>query len=222
MKHTEKRLFYRVGKRLFDVVLSFVLTLLFLPLMLIVALSIVIADGGNPFFLHTRVGQGGAPLRVLKFRTMKKDAEALLETLSPAQKEEYEREYKLMDDPRLIGYQKEGGRSLGAFLRRTSLDELPQLFYNVLLLGNMSLVGPRPIVKEELEKHYGEEEQKLLLSVKPGVTGFWQAYARGNATYENGKRREMELGYVKSRGFCKDAKILLKTVLAVISKAGAK
>ena len=137
MKRAKKRFFYRVGKRLFDVVLSLFLTLLFLPLMLIVALSIVIADGGNPFFLHTRVGQGGAPLRVLKFRTMKKDAEALLETLSPAQKEEYEREYKLMDDPRLIGYQKEGGRSLGAFLRRTSLDELPQLEEKERLLSDV-------------------------------------------------------------------------------------
>ena len=225
MEHLKKgRFAYRFIKRLFDIFLSFFLSLLTLPILLVAALSVMITDGGNPFFFHTRVGQHGKPLRVLKLRTMKKKAPELLVTLSEEQRREYETEYKLMDDPRLLGYRKagDGKRCLGAFLRRTSIDELPQLWYNVLLLGNMSLVGPRPILKEELEKYYSKEEQSKLLALKPGITGYWQAYARGNATYENGKRQEMELHYAGRHGLLRDMKILLKTVLAVFSKAGAK
>ena len=187
--------FYRFFKRLFDILLSLLLSLLLSPLMLVITLLIFLRDGGSPFFLHTRVGQNGKTVRVLKFRTMKKHAQNISVTLTEQEQEAYRLEYKLNDDPRLIGYKKKGDgrRCFGALLRRTSMDELPQLWFNVLLLGNMSLVGPRPVLGEELARFYTPQEQKTLLSAKPGVTGYWQAYASGSVHYGNGTRQQMEL-----------------------------
>ena len=212
------------GRRLADIVLSLVLSLLLLPLSVLVMLAILLRDGGNPFYWHVRVGQHGKPLAVLKFRTMKKGADAVENMLSPEELAIYRLEYKLPDDRRLIGYKKagDGRRCFGAVLRRTSLDELPQLWWNVLLRGNMSLVGPRPVLREELDRHYTKEEQALFLSVKPGLTGYWQAYARNQACYENGERQKMELYYVQNRSLLLDVKILFRTVVAVFTKAGAK
>lgn len=211
-------------KRLADIAVALPLTLLSLPVGVILGLLILLRDPGNPFYCQRRVGRDGKTLTILKFRTMKRHSDEVERVLSPEALAIYRREYKLMDDPRLIGYRKEGdgSRCFGALLRRTSLDELPQLWWNVLLRGNMSLVGPRPILKEELEQHYTSEEQKALLSVKPGLTGYWQAYARNAACYENGERQQMELYYVKNRSFGLDLKILFRTVVAVITKAGAK
>ena len=211
-------------RRLADVIFSLLLSLALLPLTLLVALLIMLRTGGNPFYWHRRVGQSGKPLAVLKFRTMKKGADAVENTLTPEELAVYRLEYKLPDDRRLIGYKKEGDgrRCFGAILRRTSLDELPQLWWNVLLCGNMSLVGPRPVLREELERHYKKEEQALFLSVKPGLTGYWQAYARNQACYENGERQKMELYYVQNRSLGLDIKILFRTVVAVFTKAGAK
>ena len=206
-------------KRACDIVLALVLTVLFAPLSLLIFLLILLRNPGNPFYVHRRVGQNGKDIKVLKFRTMRKNA-----TLSPQEAELYRQEYKLPDDSRLIGYKRagDGRRSFGAILRRTSMDELPQLWYNVLLCGNMSLVGPRPVLKEELVRYYSEEEQALFLSVKPGVTGYWQAYARNNALYQNGERQKMELYYARHRSLWLDLKILLRTVVAVFAKTGAK
>ncbi len=211
-------------KRLADIAVALPLTLLSLPVGVILGLLILLRDPGNPFYCQRRVGRDGKTLTILKFRTMKRHSDEVERVLSPEALAIYRREYKLMDDPRLIGYRKEGdgSRCFGAILRRTSLDELPQLWWNVLLRGNMSLVGPRPILKEELEQHYASEEQKALLSVKPGLTGYWQAYARNAACYENGERQQMELYYVQNRSFWLDIKILFRTVVAVITKAGAK
>ena len=211
-------------KRLADIAVALPLTLLSLPVGVLLGLLILLRDPGNPFYCQRRVGRDGKVLTILKFRTMKRHSDEVERVLSPEALAIYRREYKLMDDPRLIGYRKEGdgSRCFGAILRRTSLDELPQLWWNVLLRGNMSLVGPRPILKEELKQHYTIEEQKALLSVKPGLTGYWQAYARNAACYENGERQQMELYYVKNRSFWLDLKILFRTVVAVITKAGAK
>lgn len=211
-------------KRLADIAVALPLTLLSLPVGVLLGLLILLRDPGNPFYCQRRVGRDGKMLTILKFRTMKRHSDEVERVLSPEALAIYRREYKLMDDPRLIGYRKEGdgSRCFGAILRRTSLDELPQLWWNVLLRGNMSLVGPRPILKEELAQHYTSEEQKALLSVKPGLTGYWQAYARNAACYENGERQQMELYYVKNRSFGLDLKILFRTVAAVITKAGAK
>lgn len=221
--HTAKKS-YTVPKRLGDILLSLMLSLMLLPVMLLVTVLILLRDPGNPFFLQKRVGQDGKPLTILKFRTMKRHADRLEEVLTPEELELYRTEYKLNDDPRLIGYKKpgDGRRCFGAVLRRTSVDELPQLFFNVLLRGDMSMVGPRPILAEELAQHYTEEEQRLFLSATPGVTGYWQAYARNTACYTDGRRQEMELYYVQNRSHTLDIRILFRTVVAVLSKVGAK
>lgn len=211
-------------KRLADIAVALPLSLLFAPLSVVLTVLIFLRDPGNPFYCQRRVGRDGRALTVLKFRTMKQRSDDVERVLSAEQLEIYRREYKLSDDPRLIGYRRagDGRRCFGAILRRTSMDELPQLWWNVLLRGNMSLVGPRPILKEELKQHYTSEEQKALLSVKPGLTGYWQAYARNAACYENGERQRMELFYVENRSFWLDLKIIFRTVVAVITKTGAK
>ena len=215
---------YAFFKRMADIFLSFFLTVLFLPVSLLTALLIFARTGHNPFFLQERMGRNGKIIRVLKFRTMRQDAADLSLVLSPEELALYRQEYKLGDDPRLIGYRRpgDGTRCFGAILRRTSIDELPQLFFNILLLGNMSLVGPRPILRDELQKHYTPEEQKAFLSVKPGLTGFWQAYARNEACYSDGQRQWMELYYVAHQSVGLDIRILFRTVVAVLTKAGAK
>ena len=155
---------------------------------------------------------------------MKKNADRLEEMLTAEQLEEYHREYKLKDDPRLLGYKKAGdaNKCFGSVIRRTSIDELPQIFFNILLRGDMSLVGPRPILPDELEENYTPAEQELLLSAKPGLTGYWQAYARNNATYATHERQDMELYYIHNRSFWLDIKIMLHTVVSVLRKDGAK
>ena len=155
---------------------------------------------------------------------MKKGADNLEKMLTPEQLEIYKKEYKLDDDPRLIGYKKEGDgtKCFGAKIRSTSIDELPQILFNICILGNMSVVGPRPILEDELHENYSPEEQKMLLSAKPGLTGYWQAYARNNVGYENHERQDMELYYVKNQSIWLDIKIIFKTVEAVICKRGAK
>lgn len=219
-----KRYFYRFIKRIFDFVSSLIVSILLLPIMLFLGLLVFIKDPGRIFYKQKRVGYNGKDLYVYKFRSMKKGADNLEKMLTPSQLEEYRKEYKLKDDPRLIGYKKEGDGSkcFGAKLRRTSLDELPQIFFNICILGNMSVVGPRPLLDEEVKKYYNEDEQKLFKSVKPGLTGYWQAYARNNATYESGERQKMELYYVEHRSIWLDIKILFKSVISVIKKEGAQ
>ena len=220
----EKKRGYRTAKRVFDILLSFQLGILSLIPMGILAAVIVCKDGGNPFYGQSRVGQNGQEFRLIKLRSMKKGADRLGDVLDERQLQEYQKEYKLDDDPRLIGWKKpgDGRRCFGAKLRRSSMDELPQILFNVFLTGKMSMVGPRPILRQELEEHYTREEQELLLSVKPGLTGYWQAYARNNASYETGKRQEMELAYAENAGLLWDIKILFQTVEAVIRKQGVK
>lgn len=216
--------FYIAIKRAFDFASSFALSIVLLVPMAIIALIIVAKDFGNPFYVQKRVGQNGSELRVVKFRSMKKGADHLEEMLTTEQLEEYHREYKLEDDPRLLGWAKpgDGKKCFGAFIRRMSLDELPQILFNICLKGNMSVVGPRPILQEEIEENYTSEQKKLLLSVKPGLTGYWQAYARNNATYMTGVRQEMELYYIQNQSLWLDIKILFATVGAVLKGRGAK
>ncbi|MBR7112735.1 MAG: sugar transferase [Clostridia bacterium] len=214
----------RAVKRLFDILLALFLSLLTLPVALVAMLLICIFDSGTPFYTQRRVGIGGREFTLLKLRTMRKNADRVEDFLTAEELALYRHEYKLSEDPRLIGYRREGDgkRCLGALLRRTSIDEIPQLWWNVLICGNMSLVGPRPVLREELDAHYSKEEQEAVLSVKPGVTGYWQAYARNRACYENGERQKMELYYVENRSFWLDIRILFRTVVAVIAKTGAK
>lgn len=224
MQSPKQRRGYLALKRCFDFISSVCASILLVIPIGILAMIIMIKDPGNPFYMQKRVGYKGKEIGVLKFRSMRKGADHLEDMLTPEQIEKYKREYKLDDDPRLIGYEKQGDgdKCFGAFIRRTSLDELPQIIWNICIKGNMSVVGPRPILPEELLENYKPEEQKLLLSVKPGLTGYWQAYARNNATYETGERQQMELYYVENAGVWLDIKIILHTVFAVLNKSGAK
>lgn len=206
--HRNNKKVYWLLKRVFDVSFSAIaLILLALPMVLITVL-IKLESPGPAIFVHNRYGKNGRPLPLLKFRSMHMNAEQMIDLFTPEQKEEWEQNFKLENDPRIT--------RIGSFLRRTSLDELPQ-FINILK-GDLSVVGPRPIVEDELAR-YGSEKDKFL-SVTPGLTGYWQAYARSTCTYE--QRMEMELYYVDHANFWWDIKIMLATVVAVLSRRGAK
>lgn len=215
---------YDFFKRCFDIIASALATIILIIPMSIISLLIVAKDNGSPLYYHKRLGKNSKEIFVCKFRSMKIGADKLEEMLTPEQLSQYRIEYKLDDDPRLIGYKKagDGKRCFGAKIRRLSLDELPQITYNILIKGNMSIVGPRPIITDELNQNYSEEERKLLLSVKPGLTGYWQAYARNNVGYENSERQKMELFYVKNRSVFLDMKIIFKTFITVLFGKGAK
>lgn len=220
----KKKPVYDFVKRTFDIVFSVLASIVLLIPILIIAIIIMLKDPGNPFYLHTRVGKDRKPIKILKLRSMRKGADKLENMLTPKQLEEYSREYKIQDDPRLIGWKKtgDGSKCFGARVRQFSLDEIMQIPYNILIKNDLSLVGPRPIMEDELMANYTPEEQKILLSVKPGLTGYWQAYARNNAKYETGERQKMELYYIERRSFLMDIKIILATVSAVVRKNGAK
>ena len=223
-EHISPGIVFHFFKRCFDFISSFFVSILLLCPMIVIALLIMIKDFGSPFYMQKRVGQNGKEIGVLKFRSMRKNADHLEEMLTAEQLEQYKKEYKLDDDPRLIGYKKagDGKECFGAFIRHTSIDELPQIFWNICLKGNMSVVGPRPVLQDELEANYTNEQQKLFLSAKPGLTGYWQAYARNNATYETGIRQSMELYYVQNQSMWLDIKIMFATVGAVLNRRGAK
>lgn len=219
-----KRRIYFLNKRCFDIVFALVAGVLSLIPIMILAFLITIKDNGTPFYTQKRVGQNGKAFSLVKLRSMKKHADNIREMLNEEQLRHYYSEYKLDDDPRLIGWTKDGDgtKCFGARIRRMSLDELPQIIWNVLVKGNMSVVGPRPLLQDELNQYYSKSEQEKLLSIKPGITGYWQVYARNNATYETGERQRMELYYAEHCCLWLDLKILFATVGAVLSKRGAK
>ena len=181
-----------------------------LPLMVAVALAIWVQDRGPVLFAHRRVGRGGKSFYCLKFRSMALDAEARLQELlanDPVAAAEWEADHKLRNDPRVT--------PLGAFLRKTSLDELPQLF-NVLR-GEMNLVGPRPIVDAEIEK-YGSRFRHYC-AVKPGITGLWQVSGRNDVSYR--ERVAMDCLYAKKHNAMLDAWVLFATIPAVLARKGS-
>ena len=199
---------YRVIKRILNLLCSFVGVIVLSPFFLIISLLIKVTSKGPVFSVHERVGLNGRQFKLIKFRTMVNNAEEMIASFSPEQKKEWEENYKLKDDPRIT--------KIGKFLRRTSLDELPQLIN--ILKGDMSIVGPRPVVDEELN-WYGDKKDKLL-SVKPGLTGWWAVNGRSNVPYP--ERCDLELYYVDHISFALDAKIILKTLGAIIKKDGAR
>lgn len=205
-----KQLPYRIIKRMADITGSAALLGITAPAFVVISALIKKESDGPVFFVHERVGLNGKRIRIYKFRSMKTGAEDLEAELNDKDLEKYYQEFKLINDPRIT--------ETGHVLRRISADELPQLI-NVIQ-GKMSLVGPRPVMEEEL-KFYSEEDRAKLLSVKPGLTGYWQVNARNNATYQSGKRQQMEIYYVDNRSLLMDLLILLKTPLAVIRKRGA-
>lgn len=207
---TPGQMIYLGIKRLIDILIGAVGTVLLLPLMCIVKLAYLISgDRAKIFYSQIRMGQDGEPIRIWKFRTMVPDAEEQLKILlqDEKNKKEWDEYQKISNDPRIT--------KVGRMLRRTSLDEFPQLM-NVLV-GDMSLVGPRPLVKGELEQHDG---LKLYQRVKPGITGWWGCNGRSNIDYR--ERLELEYYYVKHCSLYLDLLCIFRTVLAVAKKDGAQ
>lgn len=207
-KYVANKPVYDFVKRFADIICSAIAIILLSPFFIIISIAIKATSKGPAIFVHKRVGKNGKEIGIYKFRSMVMNAEELIEKFTPEQKEEFKKNFKLKNDPRIT--------KIGKFLRKTSLDELPQLFN--ILKGDLSIVGPRPIMEVET-KIYGEYKD-MLLSVKPGLTGFWAANGRSDTSYK--RRRAMEIYYVKNRSFLLDIKIIFKTVISVFKGEGAK
>lgn len=198
-------------KRTFDIIFSFMVMLLGLPIYAFVALAVKLTSKGPIFYAQERIGRGGIPFKCYKFRTMHPDADAILESLlnsCPALRAEWDIRRKLEHDPRIT--------PIGRFLRKTSLDELPQ-FWNVFL-GQLSVVGPRPVCEEEITKYYGIKAYKIL-SLRPGITGVWQTSDRRNMSYD--ERIQLDEKYVENQHFFYDLFLIVKTIPAMIRPRGA-
>jgi exopolysaccharide biosynthesis polyprenyl glycosylphosphotransferase len=208
-------------KRGLDIVVSAMLLVALSPLLVLVAVVVRLSSAGPVFYRHTRVGRSSEPLRLLKFRTMYIDAcrgedyggdraeDEFARLMADSRlRDEFERTFKLQDDPRVT--------RVGSFLRRTSLDELPQL-WNVLL-GDISLVGPRALTAEELERYYGSAASSILV-VRPGVTGYWQINGRSSLQYED--RVRLDLAYIGGWSLALDLTILAKTFRVLVARRGA-
>lgn len=207
-RKTTGTLFYRICKRTFDIVFSLCCTaLLAIPIAGVCA-AICAESPGPPIYSQERVGRGGRAIRVLKLRSMVTDANDVHKYLNPKQLNQWEVERKVDDDPRIT--------KVGQFIRKCSIDEMPQ-FLNVLK-GDLSVIGPRPITRDELEHHFSEDEKGELLSVTPGITGLWQATDRNTSTFESGMRQKIELHYVRNRSFRMDWKCFTGTFGAMFGK----
>ena len=205
------KIFYLFIKRLFDIISSLIGMFFLIPIAIIIKILYVInKDYDSIFYTQKRIGLNGKFIYILKFRTMIPNADEVLKELlkDPKYKKEWDRNQKLENDPRIT--------KIGKLLRKTSLDELPQ-FINVIK-GDMSLIGPRPLVEGELDAHEGNHE--LYESVRPGISGWWAVKGRSDVTYE--ERLELEYYYVKHMGLFLDIKIIFKTIGAVFLKKGAK
>ena len=196
--------------RVLDVIVAVTALIMFAPVMIIVAAAVALERKGPILFRHTRIGRGGATFRVLKFRSMAVDGDQILaEHLSrnPEAAAEWARDHKLRNDPRVSG--------LGKFLRQSSLDELPQL-WNVLV-GDMSIVGPRPIVLAEAPR-YGHAFAAYC-SVRPGITGIWQVSGRNDVSYR--RRVAMDALYSRRKSVVLDLRLMVATVPAVLARKGS-
>ena len=209
---TNKKVLYKFTKRIIDIIGSIIGILILIPTTLIIYLArkVLKEDKGPLFYEQLRYGKNGKVFRLYKFRSMcigaDKKLKEYLENNDEA-REEFEKTHKLQNDPRIT--------KIGNFLRKSSLDELPQMIN--ILKGNMSFVGPRPVVEKEVEE-YGTNKDKFL-SVRPGLTGYWQVNGRSNTTYE--ERMKMELYYVDNCSLWLDIKIFFKTFITVFKKEGA-
>ncbi len=189
---------YELVKRTFDIVFSFISIVITLPISIIISILIKATSKGSVIFKQKRLGRYGKEIVIYKFRTMVDDAENKINDLSLEKREEYENNYRIKNDPRVT--------KVGKFLRSSKLDELPQLWN--ILKGDLSFIGPRPIVEEEIKK-YGENKEKLL-SVKPGLTGYWQMNQNNCKDYQ--ERMKLELYYVENKNFLLDCFVFLKTI----------
>jgi|GEM_PF-3015989 lipopolysaccharide/colanic/teichoic acid biosynthesis glycosyltransferase len=198
---------YELVKRFFDLVVAAILLLALAPILIVVAACVLASSKGPVLFKQPRLGRNGKKFYCYKFRSMVADAETLLSTSPELASKYLEQGFKIKDDPRVT--------KIGAFLRKSSLDELPQLL-NVLK-GDMSMIGPRPIVPKELSK-YGQYSNKLL-TVVPGLSGMWQASGRSETTYT--ERVRMDMVYIDKRSIMLDFSLALRTVTSVVKGTGA-
>lgn len=211
----ENRIYIRV-KRVLDIIGALIGCIVLIPLTVIVwATNIIFINNGNVFYTHERIGKNGKKFKMYKFRTMcnnaqemVKDEKTMRKYFTPKQIAQWKKDCKMENDPRIT--------KVGAFLRKTSLDEVPQVIN--ILKGDMSIIGPRPIVEKELEK-YGKNKEKFL-SVTPGLTGYWAANGRNDTSYK--KRMKMELYYIDNLNLILDIKIFFKTIVSVLKKEGAR
>ena len=195
-----KKVFYEYFKKVLDFLFALIFLIICFPFFAIIALLVKFSSRGPIFYLQERVGKNKKLFKCIKFRTMHAEADDMFENLmrkNEKLKKEFEENHKLKNDPRIT--------SIGKFLRKTSLDEIPQ-FINVLRL-EMSIVGPRPIVEEEIEK-YGDSISKVL-SIKPGITGLWQVSGRNNLSYQ--RRVFLDCLYVNNISLLIDLRIILRT-----------
>ena len=208
--HNLTRKINLVIKRLIDLSIIIISSPFTIPVMLILSIFVKLSSKGPVFYAHKRVGKNGKEIKCWKFRSMYKDSQKMLEEIlstNPEMKKEWEENRKFVNDPRVTKF--------GKFLRKTSLDELPQLFN--ILIGNMSFVGPRPVTKEELEK-YGENAN-YILTVTPGLSGMWQISGRSDTGYE--ERINLDSYYIQNWSIWLDMWIIIKTVWVVLRGKGA-
>lgn len=199
---------YDILKRFIDIIIGTIGLIVCIPIFIIIGIAIKIDSKGPVFFKHKRIGKHGKKLEIYKFRTMIENAEEAMKNFTEEQKKEFAENFKLENDPRVT--------RVGKILRKTSLDELPQIIN--ILKGEMSIIGPRPVVRSELEK-YGSNQDKFL-SVAPGLTGYWAANGRSDVSYE--ERMALELYYVNNRSLFLDMKIFFKTIGSVLKGRGAR
>ena len=196
---------YKITKRFLEIIFSIVIILISVPFVLLLALLIKLSSRGPIFFKQIRIGKDKKQFECIKFRTMSQEADDILKNLllkDKSLRKEFKKTQKLKNDPRIT--------PIGKFLRKTSLDELPQ-FINVLK-GDMSLIGPRPIVEEE-KVRYGKNLDKVL-SIRPGITGLWQVSGRNKLSYK--RRIKLDLIYVNERDLYMDFNILIRTVGVIL------
>ena len=200
---------YNFIKRILDFIFAFLLIILLIPLFLIIGILIKISSKGSIIYIQKRIGKNNTSFSCYKFRTMHPQSKYLLKKILVKNKDfknQFSETRKIVNDPRITRF--------GKFLRFSSLDELPQIF-NVLK-GDMSFIGPRPIVKSEIKK-YGKEFGKVF-SIKPGISGLWQVSGRNNLSYD--KRVELDINYSENINFLLDIKIFIKTIVVILFPFG--
>ena len=207
-----RKLAYDFFKRFFDIVCGLIGVIFLVPLIIIIKIvSMISGDFKTIFYYQRRVGKNGKEFRLYKFRSMVPNSDEVLKRILNTNKKmakEWKENQKFENDPRIT--------KIGNILRKTSLDEVPQ-FINILK-GDMSMIGPRPLIPGELDRHKGNHA--IYESVRPGITGWWACNGRGSTTYE--ERLDLEYYYVRNRGLWLDIKCVFKTISAVITKKGAK
>ena len=201
---------YLPFKRLFDILFGIIGVILTIPFILVIKISYILnKDYSSIFFTHKRIGKNGKEFKMYKFRTMVPNAEELLKEMLKNKKylNEWKEYHKFENDPRIT--------KIGKVFRKLSLDELPQ-FINILI-GDISLIGPRPLIQEEVDDY--KKKKKILLSIKPGLTGWWACH--GRSCTSNKQRQDLELYYVKNCSFILDIKTFFLTIVKVLKREGA-